>query len=395
MWSTGLAVPCIEHPGRGPWQTQQKVVFGSRSVVVSQETAAEASSERERSEADRAAWANRSSVSTRICQAADALGQPLGDISHQEVRPTGDTEPPITAAEPDPIIGTAWIAPEPTSNNRPVQEKAAPSRLRHTCAAFSRAFRNAASARLGVIGSATAQTASAAATAAAAAAAPADPAQASAAVAAHADPAPVPADCQAAAAERVLSHSEIPQGLVDSVAAVHAQRANLEGALVRPGALQQRYIAAPRIFARALAVQLTDAMLQTNQEVQASPRAARSAQRMPEQLSAAKSARGCRARSAADQQRLATERCEQGATQQRAPAQPRPGGRRQRRTQEQQAQLAAAAIRVRSARVQCTRVTVSTVLALVLVGIWATATWVAAGGAARRRGRHRSHICPL
>ena len=52
------------------------------------------------------------------------------------------------------------------------------------------------------------------------------------------------------------------------------RRANLEGALARPGALQQRPIAAPHFAACALAVQMTDVVFQTNQEVQASTQAA-------------------------------------------------------------------------------------------------------------------------
>ncbi len=91
------------------------------------------------------------------------------------------------------------------------------------------------------------------------------------------DPAQAPTDCQAAAGEHVLSQSEVSQGLVDGVAALRAQRANLEGALARPGAIQQQQMAAPRIVARALAVQVADAMLQTIQKVQASTRAACSA----------------------------------------------------------------------------------------------------------------------
>ncbi len=113
-----------------------------------------------------------------------------------------------------------------------------------------------------------------AATAPAAVAAPADPAQAPAAVAAPAHPALAPAHCQVANGERVLSESELQQGLADGVAAMRARRANLEGALARPGALQQRQIAAPQFVACALAVQMTDVVLQTNQEVQASTQAA-------------------------------------------------------------------------------------------------------------------------
>ncbi len=200
--------------------------------------------------------------------------QPLRDISKREVRPNGNTEPAIATAEPDPCIGAVWIAPEPGGNNRPAQENTAPSRLRRTFAAASRAFRNAASAGLGVIVSAAAQTATTAATAAAAVAAPADPAQAPAAVAAPANPVLAPAHCQVADGERVLSESEIQQGLADGVAAMRARRANLEGALARPGALQQRQIAAPQFVACALAVQMTDVVFQTNQEVQASTQAA-------------------------------------------------------------------------------------------------------------------------
>ncbi len=58
------------------------------------------------------------------------------------------------------------------------------------------------------------------------------------------------------------------------MAAMRTRRANLEGAFARPGALQQRQIAAPHIVARALAVQMTDVIFQTNQEVQASTQAA-------------------------------------------------------------------------------------------------------------------------
>ncbi len=54
---------------------------------------------------------------------------------------------------------------------------------------------------------------------------------------------------------------------------MRARRANLEGALARPGALQLRQIAAPQFVACALAVQMTDVVFQTNQEVQASPQA--------------------------------------------------------------------------------------------------------------------------
>ncbi len=43
------------------------------------------------------------------------------------------------------------------------------------------------------------------------------------------------------------------QGLIEGVAALHAQRANLEGALAHPGALQQRHTAAPQIVARDFA----------------------------------------------------------------------------------------------------------------------------------------------
>ncbi len=50
---------------------------------------------------------------------------------------------------------------------------------------------------------------------------------------------------------------------------MRARLASLEGALARPGALQQR-----QIVARALAVQITDVIFQTNQEVQASTQAA-------------------------------------------------------------------------------------------------------------------------
>ncbi len=55
---------------------------------------------------------------------------------------------------------------------------------------------------------------------------------------------------------------------------MRARRADLEGALAGPGALQQRQIAAPQIVARANAVQMTDVIFQTNQEVQASTQAA-------------------------------------------------------------------------------------------------------------------------
>ncbi len=55
---------------------------------------------------------------------------------------------------------------------------------------------------------------------------------------------------------------------------MRTRRANLECALARPGALQQRQIAAPQIVARALAFQMTDIIFQTNQEVQASTQAA-------------------------------------------------------------------------------------------------------------------------
>ncbi len=55
---------------------------------------------------------------------------------------------------------------------------------------------------------------------------------------------------------------------------MRARLANLEGALARPGALQQRQIAAPQIVARFFAVQITDVIFQTNQEVQASTQAA-------------------------------------------------------------------------------------------------------------------------
>ncbi len=99
-------------------------------------------------------------------------------------------------------------------------------------------------------------------------------AQAPAAVAALADPARPPAHCQAADGQRVLSESEFQQGLADSVVAMRARLASLEGALARPGALQQRQIAAPHIVARALAVQITDVIFQTNQEVQACTQAA-------------------------------------------------------------------------------------------------------------------------